>query len=61
LGSASKLAASVGEWVDACHFYRHEAGNEDVVQPPLTLAVNLVSVGASYIRWLAEVDAFRSQ
>ena len=61
LGSASKLVASVGEWVNACHFYRHEAGTEDVAQPPLTLAVNLVSVGATYIRWLAEVDAQQLQ
>src|SRR5262249_10400575 len=35
LGAASKLAASFGEWVDAAHFYRHEAGKEAVAQPPL--------------------------
>jgi hypothetical protein len=30
---------------------RHE--NQDPVQPPLTLAVQMVGVGASFIRWLA--------
>jgi hypothetical protein len=55
--AATKLLAGFGEWVDAAHFYRHEAGKEEVAQPPLTLAIQLVSLGASYIRWLAEVDA----
>jgi hypothetical protein len=42
---------------DAAHFYRHEAGHEEPVQPPLTLAVQMVSHGATFLRWLAEMDA----
>lgn len=57
LGAASKLLASFQEWVDAAHFYRHESGREEIAQPPLSLAINLVSLGTSYIRWLAEIDA----
>jgi hypothetical protein len=53
---ASKLLASFKDWVDAAHFYRHEAGAEEVSQPPLTLAVHMTSLGASFIRWLAELD-----
>ncbi len=57
LRSAAKVITSFKEWVDAVHFYRHESGKEDVAQPPLTLAINLISLGASYLRWLAEIDA----
>jgi hypothetical protein len=55
--AALKLLASFKDWVDAAHFYRHEAGAEEVSQPPLTLAVHMTSLGASFIRWLAELDA----
>jgi hypothetical protein len=60
--STSKMLASLKDWVDAAHFYRHEQGVADkVAQPPLTLAVYLVSVGASHLRWLAELDGFSKQ
>lgn len=55
--SARKMLASFKDWVDAAHFYRHEPGTEDVAQPPLPLAVYLVSTGASHLRWLAELDS----
>jgi hypothetical protein len=55
--AALKLLASFKDWVDAAHFYRHEAGAEEVSQPPLTLAVHMTSLGASFVRWLAELDA----
>lgn len=57
LGASAKLLSSFQEWVEAAHFYRHEPGKEEIAQPPLTLAINMVSLGASYIRWLAEIDA----
>jgi hypothetical protein len=56
-GSASKIMASFKDWVEAAHFYRHEPGREEIAQPPLTLAINMVSLGATYIRWLAEIDS----
>ena len=55
-GAASKLLHSFKGWIDAAHFYRHEAGQEEPAQPPLTLTVQMVSVGASFVRWLAELD-----
>jgi hypothetical protein len=49
---------SLGEWIDAAHAYRHEEGKPDAVaQPPLSLAVYLVSTGAAHLRWVAELDA----
>jgi hypothetical protein len=55
--SGAKMLGSLRDWVDAAHFYRHEEGAEQVAQPPLTLALYIVSTGASHLRWLAELDA----
>ena len=52
-----KLLAAFKDWTDGAHFYRHEAGREEPTPPPLALAVHMVSVGASFIRYLAELDA----
>jgi hypothetical protein len=60
-GARSKLLNSFKDWIDAAHFYRHEAGHEEPIQPPLTLAVQMVSVGASFIRWLGELDGSTQQ
>ena len=56
LRSASKLVTSLAEWVDSAHYYRHEQGSEEIVQPPFELAINLVSLANSFVRWLAELD-----
>lgn len=67
-GDKPALSASAGllkgfqEWIEAAHFYRHEPGAADEIsQPPLSLAVYIVSVGASHLRWLAEIDAARNE
>ena len=57
LRATLKLVGSLKEWVDAAHFFRHEQGEEDIAQPSLPLSLSLVSIGASYIRWLAEIDS----
>lgn len=54
--AAGKLLSAFKDWIDAAHVYRHEAGREEPMQPPLTLAVQVVSVGATFIRSLAELD-----
>ena len=59
--AAMKLTAAFVDWIDAAHFYRHEPGHEGPTQPPLALTVDMVSVGASFIRWLAELDAIAGQ
>jgi hypothetical protein len=52
------MLQSLRGWIDAAHGYRHEEGKPDTVaQPPLTLAVYLVSTGAAHLPWLAELDA----
>jgi hypothetical protein len=56
--TSEELLQSLRAWIDAAHGYRHEEGKPDTVaQPPLTLAVYLVSSGASHLRWIAELEA----
>ncbi|MBL0934266.1 MAG: hypothetical protein IBJ07_05905 [Rhizobiaceae bacterium] len=57
--AAAKLLASFKGWVDAAHFYRHEPGQKEIAQPPLTVAVLLMQQGAGFIRWLAQLDELR--
>jgi hypothetical protein len=54
--ASNRMIASFKDWITAAHSYRHEPGEEEPVQPPLSLALLLVSQGTSYIRWLAELD-----
>ena len=52
---AAKMASSLSDWVEAAHFYRHGQTGPEPVQPPLDLAVALVSEGMSFLRWLARL------
>lgn len=54
--AASKMLSSFKDWIDAWHFYRHEPGKPEIHQPPIELAIHLVSVGAAFIRLLIELD-----
>lgn len=56
--AAPKIIASFKDWIDACHFYRHEQAEEKIAQPPTPVAVHLISCGASFIRLIAEIDVF---
>jgi hypothetical protein len=56
LKAANKSVEAFADWVDACHNYRHEQGVEEPLQPPLDLAVQLISVGSGFLRWLVNID-----
>ncbi len=56
--ATQKASLSFLEWIEAVHFYRHESATG--AQPPLQLAILLVSNGANWLRWLAEIDRERS-
>ncbi|MEF2546977.1 hypothetical protein VQ045_07390 [Aurantimonas sp. E1-2-R+4] len=56
---AQKQLQSFVDWIDGAHFYRHEPGTEDPAQPPLELAIFMISQAGSFIRWLAHLDAKR--
>ena len=56
-GASAKILASFKDWIEACHFYRHEPGKPDeIAQPPLEIAIHLMSLGAAFIRLLIEAD-----
>jgi hypothetical protein len=56
LRAASKMLSSLQQWVDAAHFYRHEKSGDEEIQPPLQLAIYLISSGIAHLRWLAEIE-----
>lgn len=53
---AHKQLLGFQDWIDGAHFYRHEPGTEDPSQPPTELALQIVSHGGAYLRWLATLD-----
>jgi hypothetical protein len=54
--AAIKQIASLKDWVDASHNYRHEPGSEEPIQPPIDLAILAISNGTSFLRWLIGLD-----
>lgn len=58
--TAVKVVESVfdgfGKWIDGMHNYRHGQGLPDPVAPSVGFAVFVLSSGASYLRWLVEID-----
>lgn len=56
-----RLKDSFKEWVGGAHYFRHGQPDEDVREPALTTTILMVSAGASYLRWLAELDEQRSR
>lgn len=55
--ASKRYAKSFAEWVNACHIYRHSDDARDNDELPLVLAVGLVSAGASYLRWLLDMQS----
>jgi hypothetical protein len=58
---AHKQISGFREWIDAAHFYRHEPGVEEPAQPPLEIAIEMLSQGAAFIRWMARIDVLGSK
>lgn len=54
--SVEKMFDGFGFWVDAIHNYRHGQGVPEPVEPPMDFAVYVLSSGASFLRWLLEID-----
>jgi hypothetical protein len=57
LRASLRQVKSLQEWVDGAHNYRHEQGSEEISQPPEELAIEMISLGTSFVRWLASIDA----
>ena len=50
--SLQKLITSFGEWVDACHFYRHTQKEDQAAPPSIETAVMYMQAGSAYLRRL---------
>jgi hypothetical protein len=51
LAAGDLICDSFCKWVDAAHKYRHEIDRPDPHQPPLDLAILMVSQGTAFVRW----------
>lgn len=56
LTAAEHLLDGLCDWIDALHMYRHGQKVEEPSNPPMGLAIQMLSSGATYLRWLAEID-----
>lgn len=56
LEAGDVMCDALKNWATAAHKYRHEIGRPDPHQPPLDLAVLMVSQGTAFVRWLVVVD-----
>ena len=45
------------DWINSCHMYRHGQKGEELKDPPIELAVGIISMGASYLRLLVHIDS----
>ena len=54
--TAGRLLSGFGKWVDAVHPFRHGHDRNQPLVLPEDIAVLAVSQGASFLRWLADLD-----
>ena len=54
--AANQLLSSLSNWINSAHQYRHGQKVHEPAPPPLNLAVAMVSLGATYLRWLVEIE-----
>ncbi|GJL96074.1 MAG: hypothetical protein DHS20C05_24790 [Hyphococcus sp.] len=55
--SATLFLKSFSEWINACQQYRHADDEREHAEIPLEYAVALISSGASYLRWLLDIES----
>lgn len=58
--SVEKFFMGFGDWVEANHNYRHGQDVPEPTDPPIELAIYILSSGASFLRWLVEIDMARN-
>lgn len=53
----SKQEQAFSAWIEACHFFRNDAGKPDTVQPNEAIAIQLISQGLPHVRALADLHS----
>lgn len=61
LKAANQFLSGLSDWINAAHEYRHGQEVEEPANPPVDLAVAMVSTGAAYLRWLVRLDLSSNQ
>lgn len=56
LNAANQFLSGLSDWINAAQIYRHGQEVEEPAEPPVDLAVAMVSTGAAYLRWLVKLD-----
>lgn len=54
--AANHLLDGLCDWIDALHMYRHGQKVEEPASPPMELTIEMLSLGATFLRWLVEID-----
>ncbi len=52
-----KAMISFASWVDGAHFYRHGQRDDEPIDIPEPLAIQMISAGASFLRMLLDAQA----
>lgn len=60
LRASMKSLEGFRDWIDSAHFFRHEQGSETPSQPAEEQAILMISQGFAFVRWLASIDANKS-
>jgi hypothetical protein len=43
-------------WVNTLHNYRHGQADQEPIEPPVDVAIYILSSGSSFLRWLIEMN-----
>lgn len=57
LNAANRIVATMSEWTNSVHQFRHAPGEADPSPPPLEMAILLVSEASAFCRWLIDLPA----
>lgn len=57
--AANEICEGFMDWANAAHNYRHAQGKEQPKQSSPELAIMIMSSGAAYLRWLAQIHQSR--
>lgn len=56
IDASSLMLKALCEWINASHQYRHGQDASSEVSAPLDLAVQFLTAGAGFLRWLVDLD-----
>ncbi|MBI2359337.1 MAG: hypothetical protein HYV04_10610, partial [Deltaproteobacteria bacterium] len=52
----SEMFDGFARWVDGLHYYRHDQPGEEPVAPKEELAIDVLSSGSAFLRWLVRIN-----